>query len=93
MKKLKDWKKFNEFFDNTSEELEGLYEEGADAITDAANYLATPGTEEWNEINNEDPHTVIDLLRKNGSEEALSLAEEIESINKQIIEEEKRLND
>ena len=43
MKKIKDWKKFNESFG--SDELDDLYDQGAEAISAAANYLATPNTE------------------------------------------------
>lgn len=88
MKKIKDWEKFNESF-----ELDDLYDQGADAITAAADYLAEPGTEEWHDINNSDPLTVIDMLRQDGSEEALSIADEIESINNQIAEEERNFDD
>jgi hypothetical protein len=91
MKKIKDWKKFNESFE--SDELDELYNQGAEAISAAADYLATQGTEEWNDINNGDPFIVINMLREDGSEEALSIADEIESINNQIAEIEGNLDD
>jgi hypothetical protein len=91
MKKIKDWKKFNESFE--SDELDELYEQGAEAISAAADYLATQGTKEWNDINNGDPYIVIKKLREHGSEEALSIADEIESINNQIAEIEGNLDD
>ena len=91
MKKIKDWKKFNESFE--SDELDVLYDQGAEAISAAADYLATQGTEEWNDINNGDPFIVINMLREDGSEEALSIADEIESINNQIAEIEGNLDD
>ena len=91
MKKIKDWKKFNESFE--SDELDELYEQGAEAISAAADYLATQGTEEWNDINNGDPFIVINMLREDGTEEALSIADEIESINNQIAEIEGNLDD
>jgi len=90
MKKIKDWKKFNESFES---ELDELYDQGAEAISAAADYLATQGTEEWNDINNGDPFIVINMLRENGTEEALSIADEIESINNQIAEIEGNLDD
>jgi hypothetical protein len=90
MKKIKDWKKFNESFG--SDELDDLYDQGAEAISAAANYLATPNTEEWNDINNGDPFIVVNMLREEGSEEALSIADEIESINNQIAEMEGNLD-
>lgn len=90
MKKIKDWKKFNESFES---ELDELYDQGAEAISAAADYLATQGTEEWNDINDSDPFILINMLREDGTEEALSIADEIESINNQIAEIEGNLDD
>lgn len=66
------------------EELEGLYDEGATLLIDAANLLGDP------ELQNEMPKVVIDKLRAHGnqfrSKEANELANEIEGIEKEIAE-------
>ena len=79
-------KKYNEFLKSVNESQENdegftkeqLYEEGANAIIRAARFL---GNED---LENEDPSTVIDALKDNGTPDAMECIEEIESYEEMI---------
>jgi len=90
MKHINSFDKFNlikEEVDNfVGFSLNDLYDLGAETITDAANLLAEEGTDEWDEIASGDPSDVIDKLQEFGGEEAISIINTIQDIDKRIAE-------
>ena len=88
MKHLTSFNKFNLIKEDVENDegysLEDLYQRGAEHITDAANLLASEGTNDWDDFNNSDPSDVIEKLEELGGEEAQDIINQIKDVESQI---------